>query len=55
VHTFPLLLAYFGPEVQLPVISFLAAMSGLLLTIGTAPFRAIKRWFGARKAKRTLS
>jgi hypothetical protein len=51
MQTFPTVLAYFGPEVQLPVISFLAAVSGLLLTIGTAPFRAIKRWLGARKAK----
>jgi len=55
VQTFPTVLAYFGPEVQLPVLSFIAALSGLILTIGGAPVRAIKQWLGERKAKRTLS
>ncbi len=51
MQIFPVLLAYFGPEVQLPVLSFIAAVSGLFLTIGGAPIRAFKRWLGARKAK----
>jgi hypothetical protein len=55
VESFPAVLAYFGPDVQLPVISFIAAVSGLLLTIGGAPIRAFKRWLAARKEKRTLS
>jgi hypothetical protein len=55
MQPFPVLLAYFGPEVQLPVLSFIAAASGLFLTIGSAPIRAFKRWLGARKEKRTLS
>ena len=43
MQALPTLLAYFGPEVQLPVLSFLAAASGLLLTIGCSPIRAVKR------------
>ena len=38
------LFAYFGPEVQLPLTSLIGAISGVILIIGTAPFRLIKRW-----------
>ena len=51
VLTFPILLAYFGPEVQLPLISFLAAASGFLLMVGRAPIRVVKRWVGAIKSR----
>jgi hypothetical protein len=51
----PVILAYFGPEVQLPVISFIAAAAGLVMTIGRAPIRVISRWFKARKAKSNAS
>jgi len=49
--TFPTLLAYFGPEVQLPLISFIAAASGFLLMLGRAPIRVVKRWVGAIKSR----
>ena len=55
MQNFPVLLAYFGPEVQLPVISFIAAAAGFLMTIGRAPIRVISRWFKARKAKSNAS
>ena len=51
MEQFPTVLAYFGPEVQLPLISFIAAVSGLVVTIGGAPIRMIKRWLAARKAR----
>ena len=38
------LFAYFGPEVQLPLISLIGAISGIILIIGTAPIRMVKRW-----------
>ncbi len=43
----PLLFAYFGPEVQLPLISFIGAISGLVMILGRKPVRLIKRWFRA--------
>ncbi len=55
MQNFPAVFAYFGPEVQLPVLSFIAAVSGLVLTIGGAPIRAIRRWLSARRARKTLS
>ncbi len=39
------LLAYFGPEVQLPLISAIGAISGVVLLVGGAPIRLVKRWF----------
>jgi hypothetical protein len=48
---FPPLLAYFGSEVQLPLMSFIAAVSALLVTVGGAPIRMIKRWLAEKKAK----
>jgi hypothetical protein len=50
--TSPILFAYFGPEVQLPLISFIAAASGFVLMVGRAPIRVVKRWVGAIKARR---
>jgi hypothetical protein len=48
---FPILLAYFGPEVQLPLMSFMVAFSALIVTIGGAPIRIIKRWLSAKRAR----
>jgi hypothetical protein len=47
MHNFPTLLAYFGQEVHSPAFSSIAALSGLLLTIGSARIRVFKRWLGA--------
>jgi hypothetical protein len=38
-----LLLAYFGPEVQMPLASLLASMVGLLMIVGAAPVRLVRR------------
>jgi hypothetical protein len=38
-------LAYFGPEVQLPLISIIGAISGVVLLVGGAPIRLARRWF----------
>ncbi|MFI5460803.1 MAG: hypothetical protein ACHRXM_35780 [Isosphaerales bacterium] len=51
MQTFPILLAYFGPEVQLPLLSLLGAVSGILLMVGRAPIRLVKRWIGALKSR----
>jgi hypothetical protein len=48
VESLPAVLPYLDPEVPMPVLSFIAAVSGLYLTIGGAPLRAFKRWLGAR-------
>jgi hypothetical protein len=40
------LLAYFGPEIQLPLTSLIGAISGVVLIVGATPFRVIKRWLG---------
>jgi hypothetical protein len=41
-------LAYFGPEVQLPLISLVGSIVGLVMMAGAFPFRLIKeqirRW-----------
>jgi hypothetical protein len=47
MQPFPQLLAYFGPEVQLPLLSLIGAVSGVFLMVGRAPIRIVKRWFGA--------
>ena len=39
------LFAYFGPEVQLPLVSIIGAISGVVLLVGRAPIRLVKRWF----------
>jgi hypothetical protein len=51
MQNLPVLFAYFGPEVQLPLISFIAAASGFLLMLGRAPFRMVKRWYAAVKGR----
>jgi hypothetical protein len=38
------LFAYFGPEVQLPLVSLIGTISGIILIIGAAPLRMVKRW-----------
>lgn len=38
-------LAYFGPEVQLPLASIVGAISGVVLLVGAAPIRLARRWF----------
>jgi hypothetical protein len=40
----PLLLAYFGPELQLPLTSLIGAISGVMLIVGGAPIRLVRRW-----------
>jgi hypothetical protein len=45
--------AYFGPEIQLPVISFVGAVSGLVMIVGATPIRIVKRWLEARSRKPT--
>jgi hypothetical protein len=42
------LLAYFGPEVQLPLTSLIGAISGIVLIVGAAPIRVFKRWIQGR-------
>ncbi|MDG3005075.1 hypothetical protein [Paludisphaera mucosa] len=37
------LLAYFGPEVQMPLASLLASVVGMLMIAGAAPARAARR------------
>ena len=49
------LFAYFGPEVQFPLLSIMGALSGLLMMVGGAPIRRIKRWIGERAAKSSTS
>lgn len=41
-----LMLAYFGPEVQMPLASLLASMVGLLMIVGAAPVRVARRLWG---------
>jgi hypothetical protein len=53
MQSFPTIWAYFGPEVQLPLISMLGAVSGILLIAGRAPIRLVKRWIGALKERFT--
>ena len=45
MQTGTFLLAYFGPEVQLPLVSIIGAISGVVLLVGSAPIRLVKRWF----------
>jgi hypothetical protein len=51
MQPFSPLLAYFGPEVQLPLLSLIGAVSGVLMMVGRAPIRIVRRWFGALKAR----
>jgi len=43
-----MLIAYFTPEVALPVASVIAASFGFLMMIGKAPFRLLARAFKSR-------
>ena len=45
MQTGAFLLAYFGPEVQLPLVSAIGAISGVVLLVGGAPIRLVRRWF----------
>jgi hypothetical protein len=38
----PMLVAYFGPEVQLPLISLIGSIVGLVMMAAGLPFRFIK-------------
>jgi hypothetical protein len=51
MQTSLILFAYFGPEVQLPLISFIGAVSGFIMVVGGKPIRMIKRWLKARSQK----
>ncbi len=42
-----MILAYFTPEVALPVASFVAAAFGFLMMVGRAPFKFLARGFRA--------
>ena len=53
--TSSLIFAYFGPEVQFPLLSILGAMSGLLMLVGGAPYRRIRRWVYDRKGRESAS
>jgi hypothetical protein len=45
MQTCDFLLAYFGPEVQLPLVSIIGAITGVALLVGGAPIRLVRRWF----------
>lgn len=45
MQTGAFLLAYFGPEVQLPLVSIIGAITGFGLLVGGAPIRLARRWF----------
>jgi hypothetical protein len=42
-----MILAYFSPEVVLPVASVVTAVFGFIMMVGRAPFRAAARGFRA--------
>ena len=44
---------YFGPEVQFPLVSFVGAAMGLVILVGGAPIRRIKRWVSERTRRGT--
>ncbi len=48
-------LAYFGPEVQLPLVSLIGAISGVVLLVGSAPIRLVKRWWAKVSVRRGAS
>jgi hypothetical protein len=43
--------AYFGPEVQFPLVSFVGAAMGLVMMVGGAPIRRIKQWVSSMTRK----
>lgn len=51
----PTILAYFGPEVQLPLISLIGSIVGVVMVVGTYPFRVIRdgvrRWKDASASR----
>jgi hypothetical protein len=51
----PTILAYFGPEVQLPLISLLGSIVGVVMLVGTYPFRVIKERIRRWKTPETKS
>jgi hypothetical protein len=44
LHPFSPLFAYFGPEVQLPLLSVLGAISGVVMLVVRSPYRYLSRW-----------
>jgi hypothetical protein len=44
----PTFFAYFGPEVQMPLISFIGTIAGTILIIGATPLEVVKRWLQRR-------
>ncbi len=42
------LYAYFGPEVQLPIISMIGVFSGIVMIVGGAPVRMVRRFLRGR-------
>ena len=49
MQTCPILIAYFAPEVVLPVASVFAGLVGFLMMIGRAPFRLASKGFRSLK------
>ena len=43
-----MLLAYFGPEIQLPLTSLVGAISGVILIVGGAPIRWLRQRIASR-------
>jgi hypothetical protein len=54
VHSSWVLLAYFGPETQLPLLSLIGAMSGLIMVFVRSPIRVVKQWCLAMGRKSTI-
>jgi hypothetical protein len=55
MHQWSPIFAYFGPEVQFPLLSLMGAISGLVMLVGGAPYRRIKRWIRDRRNRQTAS
>jgi hypothetical protein len=55
MHQWSPIFAYFGPEVQFPLLSLMGAISGLFMIVGGAPYRRIKRWIRDRRNRQTAS
>jgi hypothetical protein len=46
-------LAYFGPELQLPLTSLVGAISGVILIVGATPIRWLRRRIAMLPRSRT--
>ena len=55
MHHWSPVFAYFGPEMQYPLLSLMGALSGLLMIVGGGPYRRIRQWVRDRKRGQTQS